>query len=83
VGFLMLYDDLQKPEYHLWRFMIAGRYQGKGCARRAMALLIEHVRRRPMAEELVLSYVRGKGAQRASTGGWASNPRAKYSRARW
>jgi diamine N-acetyltransferase len=58
----MLYDDLQKPEYHLWRFMIAGRHQGKGYARRAMALLIEHVRRRPMAEELVLSYVRREGS---------------------
>jgi diamine N-acetyltransferase len=62
VGFLMLYDDPQKPEYHLWRFMMAGRHQGKGYARRAMALLIEHVRRRPMAEELLLSYVPGEGS---------------------
>jgi diamine N-acetyltransferase len=62
VGFLMLYDDPQKPEYHLWRFMIADTHQGKGYARRAMALLIEHVRRRPMAEELVLSYVPGEGS---------------------
>ena len=54
VGFLMLYDDPQKPEYHLWRFMIAESHQGKGYARRAMELLIEHVRGRPMAEELVL-----------------------------
>jgi diamine N-acetyltransferase len=60
VGFLMLYDDPQKPEYHLWRFMIAESHQGKGYARRAMELLIEHVRGRPMAEELVLSYVPGE-----------------------
>jgi diamine N-acetyltransferase len=62
VGFLMLYDDPQKPEYHLWRFMIAESHQGKGYARRAMELLIEHVRERPMAEELVLSYVPGDGS---------------------
>jgi diamine N-acetyltransferase len=62
VGFLMLYDDPQKPEYHLWRFMIADGHQGKGYARRAMELLIEHVGRRPMAEELLLSYVPGEGS---------------------
>ena len=62
VGFLMLYDDPQKPEYHLWRFMIAEGQQGKGYARRAMELLIEHVSRRPRAEELLLSYVPGEGS---------------------
>jgi diamine N-acetyltransferase len=62
VGFLMLYDDPQKPEYHLWRFMIADGHQGKGYARRAMELIIEHVRRRPTAEELLLSYVPGEGS---------------------
>jgi diamine N-acetyltransferase len=62
VGFLMLYDDPQKPEYYLWRFMIADNHQGKGYARRAMELLIEHVRRRPMAEEMVLSYVPAEGS---------------------
>ena len=41
--------------------MIAESHQGKGYARRAMELLIEHVRGRPMAEELVLSYVPGDG----------------------
>jgi diamine N-acetyltransferase len=62
VGFLMLYDDPQKGEYHLWRFMVAENHQGKGYARRAMELLIEHVRERPMAEELLLSYVPGEGS---------------------
>jgi diamine N-acetyltransferase len=62
VGFLMLYDDPQKGEYHLWRFMIAESHQGKGYARRAMELLIERVRERPMAEELLLSYVPGEGS---------------------
>ena len=62
VGFIMLYDDPQKSEYHLWRFMIGECHPGKGYARRAMELLIEHVRGRPMAEELVLSYVPGDGS---------------------
>jgi diamine N-acetyltransferase len=62
VGFLMLYDDPQIPEYHLWRFMIGESHQGKGYARRAMELLIEYVRGRPMAEELVLSCVQGDGS---------------------
>jgi diamine N-acetyltransferase len=29
VGFPMLYDDPQKPEYLLWCFMIAGSHQDK------------------------------------------------------
>ena len=62
VGFLMLYDDPQKPEYFLWRFMIADEHQGKGYGRRAIELLIEHVRTRPMAEELLTSYVSGEGS---------------------
>jgi diamine N-acetyltransferase len=42
--------------------MIADAHQGKGYARGAMELLIEHVRRRPMVEELLLSYVPGEGS---------------------
>ena len=61
VGFLMLYDDPQRPEYYLWRFMIAHEHQGKGYGRRAIELLIEHVRTRPKAEELLTSYVPGEG----------------------
>ncbi len=62
VGFLMLHDDLEKPSYYLWRFMIAEEHQGKGYGRRAMELLIEHVKTRPMAEELLLSYVPGEAS---------------------
>ncbi len=29
VGFLMLHDDPQKGEYHLWRFMIAQSHKAK------------------------------------------------------
>jgi diamine N-acetyltransferase len=58
----MLCDNPKTAEYHLRRFMIAEIHQGKGYARRAMELLIEHVGRRPMAEELVVSFVPGEGS---------------------
>ena len=57
VGFIMLYDDAQKPEYFLWRLMIAGPYQGKGYGRKATELLVEYVKTRPGARELSASYV--------------------------
>ncbi len=61
VGFLMLYDDPVKPTYYLWRFMIDQRYQKMGFGRRALELLIEHVKSRPGARELLLSYVPEEG----------------------
>lgn len=62
VGFVMLHDDPRKPEYYLWRFMIAGEHQGKGYGRRALEALISHVNDRPMAEVLLSSYVPGEGS---------------------
>jgi diamine N-acetyltransferase len=62
VGFLMLYDDPEKPTYYLWRFMIDARYQRHGFGRRALELLIDHVRTRPNASELLLSYVPAEGS---------------------
>jgi diamine N-acetyltransferase len=50
VGFVMLHDDPREHRYYLWRFMIAGGHQGKGYGRRAMELLIEHVKTRSGAE---------------------------------
>lgn len=61
VGFVML-DDPENEEYFLWRLMIAGEHQGKGYGRRAMELLIEHVRTRPGARELLTSCVPGEGS---------------------
>lgn len=61
VGFVMLSDDPDKPEYYLWRFMIDHRYQRSGIGRRALELLIEHVRTRPRATELLTSCVPGEG----------------------
>ena len=57
VGFVMLYDDSENPEYFLWRLMIAGPYQGKGYGRKAIELLVEYVKTRPRARELSTSYV--------------------------
>ena len=60
VGFVMLYDNSEKPEYFLWRFMIDAKFQGKGFGKRALELLINYVKSRPKAKELILSYVPGK-----------------------
>lgn len=62
VGFLMLADEAEKQEYFLWRFMIDARYQGRGYGRRALERLVEHVRTRPGATALGVSYVPGEGS---------------------
>ena len=59
VGFVMLYADEKKPEYFLWRLMIASEYQGKGYGYQAMVLVIDHVKGLPDAKELLTSYVPG------------------------
>ena len=60
VGFVMLVDLPGEPMY-LWRFMIDARYQRLGFGRRAMHLVLEHVRRRPGATCLITSVVPGAG----------------------
>ena len=62
VGFLMLSDQPDKGEYFLWRFMVDAQHQGNGYGRRALELLIEHVKTRPNAKELFLSHVPGSGS---------------------
>lgn len=67
VGFLMLYDPSltptpEEPEFCLWRLMIDQRHQGKGYGAAAVRALIEHVRQRPGARVLYLSYVQGTAA---------------------
>ena len=61
VGFVMLEADSAKEEYFLWRLMIADGFQGRGYGRRAVDLLIDHVRTRPGATELKTSWVPGEG----------------------
>lgn len=58
VGFVMLYDNPDKPEYYLWRLMIGAAFQGMGYGRQAIALLATYVKSRPNATELLVSHVK-------------------------
>ena len=58
----MLYDNAEKSEYFLWRFMVDTRFQGMGFGKRAIALLVEHVRTRPNARQLLVSCIPGEGS---------------------
>jgi diamine N-acetyltransferase len=67
VGFVMLYDDAgeppgDKPDYFLWRFMIAEPHHGKGYGRRAIELLADYVKSRPGATALETSCGQGPGS---------------------
>ncbi|MDQ4075237.1 MAG: GNAT family N-acetyltransferase [Chloroflexota bacterium] len=62
IGFVMLEDDPDNQEYWLWRFMIDERFQGRGFGKRALELIIEHVKRRPGATALFTSCVPGEGS---------------------
>ncbi len=62
VGFLMLSDTPEKAEYFLWRLMMDDKYQGMGFGRRAIDLLVAHVKTRPNATKLLTSCVPGKGS---------------------
>jgi diamine N-acetyltransferase len=61
VGFLMLEDQPEKPEYYLWRFMIDARYQGMGFGRQALEIVIDYVRTRPNATEFLTSVHQAEG----------------------
>ena len=61
VGFVMLHIDENKPEFFLWRLMIASEQQGKGYGYLAMELIIDNVQTLPGANELLTSYVPGEG----------------------
>lgn len=67
VGFLMLHlgsnwdDGIDCPGVFLWRFMIAGPFQGKGYGNAAINLLIDHLRAFGIPE-LYTSYHLGEGS---------------------
>lgn len=69
IGFVMLSDTTLKyksnpnhrPTYFLWRFMIDAKYQGKGYGMEAMKLIINYVKSRPKANELLLSHSKSDG----------------------
>jgi diamine N-acetyltransferase len=62
VGFVMLHDEPAERKYYLWRFMVDQRYQGLGYGARALNQIIEYVRTRPGAHELLTSVVPGEGS---------------------
>ena len=61
VGFAMLSIDAAKPEYYLWRLMVAAGFQGRGYGRVAIARIVDHVRTLPDARELLVSWVPADG----------------------
>lgn len=61
VGFLMLWDEQAKPEYFLWRLMVGEQFQGMGFGRRAIDALLDYVKTRPGATELLVSHGQGDG----------------------
>ena len=62
VGFLMLFDDPDAPRYYLWRMMLAEGQQRKGYGTRALELLVEYVRTRPNATEIIVGAIPGEGS---------------------
>ena len=68
VGFLMLADENLDPAYDepeccsLWRLMIDARYQRLGFGRKALELVVDHVRAHPNATMLLASYLPGDGS---------------------
>ena len=61
VGFLMLSDEPAKPEYFLWRLMVGEQFQGMGFGRCAIDALLDYVKTRPGATELLVSHGQGDG----------------------
>jgi diamine N-acetyltransferase len=59
-GFVLTYEDPDGEGYHVWRFMVAQGYQGRGVGRRAMQLLLERWRDLG-ATEASLSVIPGNG----------------------
>lgn len=69
IGFVLLVDRTLKykrikqknPALYLWRLMIDEKYQGKGYGRKAVELVINHLKTRPNAKEVTLHHEQTKG----------------------
>ena len=61
-GFVMMELKTAEQKYFLWRFMIDARYQGQGIGRRALELVMAHVRSLPGGTVLETSCVPGEGS---------------------
>jgi len=62
VGFIMVFEDPDEPEYFLWRFMVDHRHQGNGYGRAALEQVIDRTRDLLRATRLLTSYVPGDGS---------------------
>jgi len=62
VGFIMLYDDPDTPKYYLWRLLVGAEHQRKGYGRAAVEQLVDYVRTRPGAAELLVGWIPGPGS---------------------
>jgi diamine N-acetyltransferase len=64
VGFVMISDDVDGPEYipqYLWRLLIDRRYQGRGYGTAALGLVVDYFRGRPGVEVMWTSCGEGEG----------------------
>ncbi|MHA1915015.1 MAG: GNAT family N-acetyltransferase [Promethearchaeota archaeon] len=69
IGLVLLIDSTLKfktmkpdnPYLYIWRFMIDGRYQGKGYGKKALELIIDYAKSRPNAKVMFLAHESTEG----------------------
>lgn len=76
-------DGIDCPGVFLWRFMIAGPYQGRGYGTAALKLLVEHLRAQGFPELYTQAIAWVRGARRASIEPSGSCPRASGTERSW
>ncbi|MGL6337868.1 MAG: GNAT family N-acetyltransferase [Waterburya sp.] len=65
VGFVMLADESANSSYtYIWRLMIDSSFQKLGFGRRAVELILQHVKTRPQAKYLLTSCPPGEESPR-------------------
>jgi len=65
VGFVMIADEVDSPEYiphYLWKLLIDERYQRQGFGAATLDLIVEYFRGRPGVEVLTTSAAEGEGS---------------------
>ena len=66
VGFVMISDNIPPGDptllgpYFLWRLLVDAGHQGHGHGRAALSLVVDYLRTRPAAEELLTSVAAGE-----------------------
>ncbi len=58
----MTHEEPENGQYYVWRFMIDGRFQGRGFGRRAMEVLLSRMRAAPKAKTVTLDVVQASGS---------------------